>query len=92
MTVVLMRGRAAKALRQAPTNVQVAFSLWKEEVQLAGISAARANSLWHDHPLKGSKGGRRSVYLDYSWRAEYVVDKATGQITVEVMEVHNHDY
>jgi proteic killer suppression protein len=92
MTAVLMRGRAAKALRQAPENVQIAFSVWKEEVQQAGISAARANPLWHDHPLKGNKAGRRSVYLDYSWRAEYVIDKATGAITVEVMEVHNHEY
>jgi hypothetical protein len=33
MTAVLMRGRAAKVLRQAPENVQMAFSVWKEEVQ-----------------------------------------------------------
>jgi hypothetical protein len=48
MTTVCMRGRAAKALRQAPENVQIAFSVWKEEVQQAGISGARAVA---SHPL-----------------------------------------
>ncbi|MEY3901061.1 MAG: hypothetical protein RL189_367 [Pseudomonadota bacterium] len=92
MTIVLMRGRAAKALRQASNRAQSAFSAWKDEVQLAGISAARANPIWHDHPLKGAKAGRRSVYLDYSWRAEYVIDRETGTVTVEVMEIQNHEY
>jgi toxin HigB-1 len=90
-TVVVTR-RAQKGLDHAPQQVNAKFLLWMDAVENDGLEEVRRIPGYHDEPLKGVRKGQRSVRLNRSWRAIYVV-LSNGDIEfVSVEEVSNHDY
>lgn len=73
------------------------LELWISRVQECGIRDVREKYRgYKDHPLKGEKLDRRSVYLNRQWRLEY--SEATTDedgLSVELIlieEVHPHEY
>jgi len=92
ITKVELSASARKDLRRAPLPIVVKLRAWVDDVAHAGLEEARRRPGYHDEPLKGSRQGQRSVRLNRSWRAIYVI-KADDTIEfVEVQEVMNHDY
>ena len=91
---------AQKNLESCPRHIQSKFKWWLELVERIGIEAARLIPGLHDEPLKGNRTGQRSIRLNRSWRAIYVLREdgcAQGCPKryiefIEVQEIHKHDY
>lgn len=81
----------ARQLGIVPRNVAAKFYEWADAVQKLGLPKVRERSGFHDEPLKGIRQGQRSVRLNRSYRAIYVVTSGTVTL-VEVQEVTKHEY
>lgn len=46
---------------------------------------------YHDEPLHGARAGQRSIRLNRSWRAFYVIVRERV-VFVEVIEINHHEY
>jgi toxin HigB-1 len=90
-TVALSR-KAQKQLDKAPQQVNAKMLAWMDAVELDGLEEVRKIPGYHDEPLKGARAGQRSIRLNRSWRAVYMVDKGGDVELVLVEEVMNHDY
>ena len=65
-------------------------SLWL--MRPLGLEEVRKRPGYHDEPLLGDRRGQRSIRLNRSWRAIYVI-LSDGRIEfVEVQEVNKHEY
>jgi proteic killer suppression protein len=62
--------------------------MWVDDVEERGIAEVRKVPGYHDEPLKGERSGERSIRLNRSWRAIYVV---RGD-EILVKEVTHHVY
>lgn len=90
-TVVVSR-KALKHLDRAPQQVNAKLLLWMDAVEVDGLEEVRKIPGYHDEPLKGDRKGQRSIRLNRSWRAIYVM-RSNGHVEfVSVEEVSNHDY
>lgn len=67
------------------------FETWIKAVQEIGIEETRKITGYHDEPLKGKRAGQRSIRLNKSYRAIYVIGGDTIYF-IKVIEVNNHDY
>jgi proteic killer suppression protein len=56
------------------------------------LESVRKIKGFHDEPLKGKRLGQRSIRLNKSYRAIYVIDRDGGVEIVEVQEVNKHEY
>ena len=90
-TVVLTR-RAQKQLDRAPQQVNAKMLAWMDAVELDGLKEVRRIPGFHDEPLRGERAGQRSIRLNRSWRAVYVIRDNGDVELVSVEEVMNHDY
>lgn len=57
-----------------------------------GLESVRKIKGFHDEPLKGKRSGQRSIRLNKSYRAIYVINRDGGVEIVEVQEVNKHEY
>lgn len=89
--VVLSR-KAQKQLDRAPQQVNAKMLAWMDAVELDGLDEVKKIPGFHDEPLKGNRAGQRSIRLNRSWRAVYVIGKNGDVQFVSVEEVMNHDY
>lgn len=90
-TVVLTR-RAQKQLDRAPQQVNAKMLAWMDAVEFDGLEEVRRIPGFHDEPLRGERAGQRSIRLNRSWRAIYVIRDNSDVEFVSVEEVMNHDY
>lgn len=88
---VVVTSLAAKQLRKVPTHIAEKFQLWVEAVKVSGLEAVRKIPGFHDEPLKGDRAGQRSIRLNRSYRAIYVIRNGEA-LFVSVEEVTNHKY
>lgn len=91
-TIVYLSKQAQKDIKKLPKHILVHFDLWVEIIETDGLQAMQKIKGYRDHPLKGDRKGQRSSSLSRSWRVIYTVDKATQQITIEILEVNHHEY
>lgn len=64
---------------------------WVETVDEIGINEVRKIAGYHDEPLKGKRFGQRSIRLNHSYRAIYII-RNTNIEFIEIIEVNKHDY
>ena len=83
--------QAEKSLRKLPRHVIVALAAWMEAVELRGLDEVRKIPGYHDEPLHGARSGQRSIRLNRSWRAFYVIVRERV-VFVEVIEINHHEY
>jgi len=91
-TEVIISKKAEKSLRRIPRQILIAFDLWVEIIETDGLKAMQKIKGYRDHGLVGDRKGQRSSSLSYSWRVIYELDEKDKIISVEVVEVMNHDY
>ena len=89
--------KAEKAYRKLPEAIMDKLELWISRVLECGIREVREKYKgYKDHPLKGERSDRRSVYLNKQWRVEYSESSADeGGLLVNLIlieEVHPHEY
>ena len=65
---------------------------WVEAVELRGLEEIRKIPGYHDEPLHGLRKGQRSIRLNRSYRAIYVVKSSRTVEFVNVEEVNKHEY
>lgn len=79
-----------KQLASVPHNIREKVFYWVYVVELRGIAEVRKTTGYHDEPLQGQRWGQRSIRLNRSYRLIYRA--LDGQIQIELLEVHKHDY
>jgi len=60
-------------------------------VESKGLETVRRIPGYHDEQLQGARAGQRSIRLNRSWRAIYVIRRDVMDF-VSVREVSKHDY
>lgn len=70
----------------------VKLRAWVDAVHRIGLREVRRIPGFHDEPLKGQRAGQRSIRLNRSYRAIYVVKKDGGIEFVSIEEVNKHEY
>ncbi|MEA9357272.1 type II toxin-antitoxin system mRNA interferase toxin, RelE/StbE family [Bacteriovorax sp. PP10] len=91
-SIVNLSKGAQRDLKKIPRYIQVLFDLWVEIIENEGYQEMQKIRGYRDHSLKGDRYGQRSSSLNKSWRIIYELDEQTNSLTVEVLEVNNHDY
>ncbi|NOT77495.1 MAG: type II toxin-antitoxin system mRNA interferase toxin, RelE/StbE family [Bacteriovoracaceae bacterium] len=92
MSIVILSKVAQKDLKKIPSYILVMFDLWIEIIETDGYQAMQMIRGYRDHSLKGKLQGFRSSSLIKNWRIIYMKNEATNILTVEVLEINNHDY
>jgi toxin HigB-1 len=92
INAVTVSASARKGLRHVPEQIASKLRTWIDAVEHVGLEEVRKRPGYHDEPLHGDRRGQRSIRLNRSWRAIYVV-LSDGRIEfVEVREVNKHEY
>lgn len=81
---------AKKQLTKVPSHVSDKLLAWVRAVEKEGLEEVRKVPGYHDEPLKGKRGGQRSIRLSKGYRAIYKI--VNGGVEVSVLEVSKHDY
>ena len=75
-----------------PQQIAARRRTWVDAVTHNGLEEVRKRPGYHDEPLLGDRRGQRSIRLNRSWRAIYVI-LSDGRIEfIEVQEVNKHEY
>jgi proteic killer suppression protein len=82
---------AEKQLQKVPQHLRRRLHEWADDVVRFGLEEVRKIPGYHDEPLKGNRAGQRSIRLNLSYRAIYVVKGSEIQF-VSIQEVTNHEY
>ena len=90
--VVKLTRKALKDLRKVPLYIAIKLQAWIDEVQHLGLSHARKLPGYHDELLRGKRDGQRSIRLNKSYRAIYIIKNSNKIKCVEIIEVNNHEY
>lgn len=91
ITKVVLPKKVLKELQMIPQHILKKFATWVQTVEEIGIEESRKIPGYHDEPLKGNRIGQRSIRLNRSYRAIYIISHES-LIFVEVIEVNKHDY
>jgi proteic killer suppression protein len=83
---------AKKQLRKVPRFIIENLAAWVDDVENRGLEEVRKISGLHDEPLKGQRLGQRSIRLNRSYRAIYVVKNDSVIEFVLIEEISNHEY
>ena len=88
---VIFADKCLKQMRKLPKLVVAKVYEWADVVEEEGLEEVRKIRSYHDEPLHGKRQGQRSIRLNRSWRAIYVIKNDIMEF-IEVQEVTHHDY
>lgn len=88
---VVIGARLQKRFGRVPQQIRDALLAWVKRVTDVGLHEVRKIPGYHDEPLSGDREGQRSIRLNKTWRAFYVL-RDDGTVFVEVVEVNHHEY
>ena len=91
ITKVVFTKKVIKELNSIPSFIIDKLEVWIQSIEEIGLEETRKISGFHDEPLKGNRKSQRSIRLNRSYRAIYVIH-CDSWIYVEVIEVNKHDY
>lgn len=89
---VLISAKAEKSLRRIPNHILDLMDKWIENVEYYGLEEVRKRPGYHDEPLHGWRRGQRSIRLNRSYRAVYIICEKNRIKFVSIEEVNKHDY
>lgn len=91
ITKVVLAKKTIKNLNLVPKFILNKLETWIDTVEEIGIEETRKVAGFHDEPLKGKRKGQRSIRLNRSYRAIYIVNSG-AVIFIEIIEVNKHEY
>lgn len=91
ITQVVLHKNAVKELEYLPDFIIDKLEMWVSTIEKIGLEETRKIPGYHDEPLKGKRKGQRSIRLNRSYRAIYIV-REERVLFIEVIEVNKHDY
>lgn len=77
--------------RRIPEIIEIKILDWMKSVQKIGLEETRKIRSYHDEPLQGKLQGKRSIRLNRSWRAYYVVICEEVEF-VSIERIDKHEY
>lgn len=83
---------AEKQMARLPRHIVKNLLAWVRDVERRGLEEVRKISGYHDEPLQGYRWGQRSIRLNRSYRAIYIVLQNEKVHFVSIEEVSKHDY
>ena len=90
-TEVVLSKKALKDIKYLPSIIEIKLYLWIKLLEEEGLLVARNIKGYNDEALKGNRKGQRSIRLNRSYRAIYIVQERNLEL-VEIIEVNKHDY
>lgn len=90
--VVVIAKRLEKKLGAMPLWLVRRLKCWVHAVETEGLESVRKLPGYHDEPLQGVRFGQRSIRLNRSWRAIYIVRRESEGAFVSIEEVVKHAY
>lgn len=82
---------AEKHIKKLPKYIKDHLYTWMTDVKMHGLLEVRKVPGYHDEPLSGDRKGQRSIRLNRSYRAIYVVIEDRVSF-VRIEEVTKHEY
>ena len=91
---VSLSKQAHKDIQSIPRYITKRLYTWIRFVEERGLIKVRMTPGYHDEPLHGDRTGQRSIRLNRSYRAFYVISSDSNDLVeiVIVNEVNKHDY
>ena len=89
---VAISSLAKKQLRKVPERIRNKLIFWTQLVRAHGLEEVRKMPGFHDEPLRGERKRQRSIRLNRSYRAIYVILEDRSVEFVQVEEVNKHEY
>lgn len=83
---------ALKDLKKVPLPIAIKLQAWIDDVGHRGLSEVKKIPGYHDESLKGKRIGQRSIRLNRSYRAIYIIAQDKTIHFVEILEVNKHEY
>ena len=91
ITKVIFTKKVIKELGSIPNFIIDKLEVWIQTIEEIGLEETRKIPGFHDEPLHGKRKGQRSIRLNRSYRAIYVI-RSNSWVFVEIIEVNKHDY
>jgi toxin HigB-1 len=89
---VVLSDYVKEYLWKLPKHIVRKLTTWVDSVEKHGHAKTQKVPGYHDEPLKGKRTGQRSIRLNRSYRAIYVM-REKGEIEfLFVEEINKHDY
>lgn len=92
LTQIVLSRRAEEDLSAIPLNIKSKLQGWIESVMHEGLEETRKHLGYHDEPLKGVRYGQRSIRLNRTYRAIYLIKKLNFTRIIEILEITKHAY
>jgi proteic killer suppression protein len=83
---------AKKQISRLPRHIVENLAAWIDDIEDRGLEEVRKLPGYHDEPLHGDRWGQRSIRLNRSYRAIYVVLRNEKMQFISIEEVSKHDY
>jgi proteic killer suppression protein len=83
--------KATKDLKKIPLYIVLKLQAWVDAVGHKGLSEVKKIPGYHNEPLKGKRKNQRSIRLNISYRAIYIIREDVIKF-VEIREVNKHEY
>lgn len=80
---IVLADAAKRSLYKVPAYIVKKLQAWVDAVETEGLILTRRIPGYHDEPLKGKRVGQRSVRLNKSYRAIYVIDQE-GKVCIPI--------
>lgn len=78
-----------KELKKLPDYIYLKLLRWAKQVELVGLKEVQKSPGWRDEQLEGKRKGQRSIRLNRSYRAIYIIK---GEKVLVILEANKHDY
>ena len=92
MSSAFLARNAQRDLRRVPSHVLDKFAVWVDSLERDGLEETRRIRGYRDEPLQGTRRGQRSIRLNRSYRAIYVIGLDGAVEFARVEEVNKHEY
>lgn len=89
---VRLSKQARADILRVPKIIRRKLTIWIDVVEREGLGQVRQIKGFHDEPLKGQRHGQRSIRLNRSYRAIYVIMSDGSVDFIRIEEVNKHDY
>ena len=83
---------AEKQISRLPRHIIENLTAWIDDVEDRGLEEVRKIPGYRDEPLSGYRAGQRSIRLNRSYRAIYVISRNKKVQFISIEEVSKHDY
>lgn len=88
---VRLSKKAEKEILFVPEFIKVKLMTWIDAVEETGLEEVRKIRGYHDEALRGKFSGFRSIRLNRSYRAVYIIEDQVAEFVL-IERINKHEY